>query len=384
MPKQDKQHPRWIFQSSVLGTPVRVVETPRCTISSYRLKSTGAISKNTVKSEIKKSSVDSYEIDSIWKPYRIDTKEKRPVLKICRTKNEKTKISDNNIKKLIWLSAFNLLLFLLFVGLYLISISYLPYNNQIEEEGSQNSVDVYRQGNEFQWAMFYFWKNHVELKNLEKKLCVFGSGLAEVKQKLSKAEATAKRYQSIASYQKDVLEDVYGSSADFAAEMSGGRILATPDTETYYPTPGAAMLWGFQIRTRVFSNPSVILKGMLQPGDCWAFHGDVGSVVIKLARPVQVSAVTLEHIPQVLSIHGNIKSAPRHFQLYGTNMSMDSYELLGDFEYHKGGPSRQTFYVDAKQKTLHKYFEAVKMQFLSNYGNHDYTCIYRVRVHGQL
>lgn len=51
------------------------------------------------------------------------------------------------------------------------------------------------------------------------------------------------------------------------------------------------------------------------PGECWAFEGSVGDVVIKLAVPSIVTGFTLEHIPKIVSRYDHIDSAPKHFQV---------------------------------------------------------------------
>ena len=53
------------------------------------------------------------------------------------------------------------------------------------------------------------------------------------------------------------------------------------------------------------------------PGQCWAFRGSQGSVVINLSSPIIMRAVTLEHIPASLAPDGSISSAPKKFEVYG-------------------------------------------------------------------
>ena len=55
------------------------------------------------------------------------------------------------------------------------------------------------------------------------------------------------------------------------------------------------------------------------PGECWAFRGSQGSVVISLSSTVSVMAVSLEHIPASLAPDGSITSAPRDVQIFGLN-----------------------------------------------------------------
>ncbi|KAG7276519.1 hypothetical protein CRUP_014260, partial [Coryphaenoides rupestris] len=52
------------------------------------------------------------------------------------------------------------------------------------------------------------------------------------------------------------------------------------------------------------------------PGNCWAFKGSQGYLVIKLSLRVQPTAFYLEHIPKTMSPTGSITSAPRNFSVY--------------------------------------------------------------------
>lgn len=51
------------------------------------------------------------------------------------------------------------------------------------------------------------------------------------------------------------------------------------------------------------------------PGECWAFEGSVGDVVIQLVSPAVLTGFTMEHIPKLVSPYGNIDSAPYQFQV---------------------------------------------------------------------
>lgn len=68
------------------------------------------------------------------------------------------------------------------------------------------------------------------------------------------------------------------------------------------------------------------------PGDCWAFEGSVGDVVIKLVGPAVITGFTVEHISKLVSPYGNIDSAPNKFQVlvrfsYYANYYMNSSNL---------------------------------------------------------
>lgn len=62
--------------------------------------------------------------------------------------------------------------------------------------------------------------------------------------------------------------------------------------------------------------PTVILEPDVFPGNCWAFEGDQGQVVIRLPGRVQLSDITLQHPPPSVAHTGGANSAPRDFAVY--------------------------------------------------------------------
>lgn len=59
-----------------------------------------------------------------------------------------------------------------------------------------------------------------------------------------------------------------------------------------------------------------MLQPGVHPGECWAFSGSQGFLVIKLSGLVQIAAFSLEHIPRSLSPYGRIDSAPKDFTVW--------------------------------------------------------------------
>lgn len=64
------------------------------------------------------------------------------------------------------------------------------------------------------------------------------------------------------------------------------------------------------------------------PGNCWAFEGDQGQVVIRLPGSVQLSDITLQHPPPSVAHTGGASSAPRDFAVY---VSGTDAKEVGDF-----------------------------------------------------
>ncbi|KAL7058174.1 hypothetical protein AAHC03_016857 [Spirometra sp. Aus1] len=167
---------------------------------------------------------------------------------------------------------------------------------------------------------------------------------------------------------------------DFALGSAGGTVVHTRCTRTYNKGSTAFSVFGiplFYIR----NSPNTILEPSNQPGDCWAFEGTEGQAVIRLAVPVHISGVSLEHIPRSLSLHGNINSAPREFQIKALDSEYsESGELLGTFKYDETSTPIQFFPVQPKNAS--KPVQFIEFAVLNNYGNPEYTCVYRLRVHG--
>jgi Sad1 / UNC-like C-terminal len=188
--------------------------------------------------------------------------------------------------------------------------------------------------------------------------------------------------------------------------------------------------------------PETVLYPDTYPGSCWPMAGTKGHLTIELPYPVLVESVTIDHASPLLLVANNDSnerlssraSAPRGMSLFGyppCDKKCDGFSFdfrkkdhLLDFEYNmeKGGTGLhiQTFTVskNVASVTLHsplgledglptagscsappesaaeagaasctadipKGSAAVELKIHSNWGNEDYTCIYRVRIHGR-
>ena len=115
------------------------------------------------------------------------------------------------------------------------------------------------------------------------------------------------------------------------------------------------------------------------PGQCYAFKGSQGFIVIQLAGPVTISGFTVEHIPKSLSPTNSIDSAPKEFSVHGLNSPTEEGFHYGNFIYKDNDESLQYFPV---ANYTQQSFQYVELKVYSNHGNMQYTCLYRFRVHG--
>ncbi|XP_072299441.1 SUN domain-containing protein 1 isoform X2 [Eucyclogobius newberryi] len=167
---------------------------------------------------------------------------------------------------------------------------------------------------------------------------------------------------------------------DFALESGGGSILSTRCSETYETKTALMSLFGLPLW--YFSqSPRAVIQPDVYPGNCWAFKGSQGYLVIRLSMRVLPTSFCVEHIPKALSPTGNITSAPRNFTVYGLdNEYQEEGKLLGNYIYQEDGDSLQSFPV---MEPNDKAFQIIEVRVLSNWGHPEYTCLYRFRVHGE-
>ncbi|CAO3644247.1 unnamed protein product [Cunninghamella blakesleeana] len=217
---------------------------------------------------------------------------------------------------------------------------------------------------------------------------------------------------SLQHYHQDVL-----NLPDYALALRGGRILPGYTSPTFIKgAKGYFSKWWLK-RTRMHPSPLLaITPNAYYAGHCWPMDGDQGSLGIHLSEPISITNVTLEY-PSQNVLNYKMSSAPREMELWGLKkingyslISKDKKKMnihdqlkklnqpfenhqqkedhmnaiyLGSFIYDiKQSPSSiQTFQLD---HTNHPIFEGAVLRVLSNWGNEDHTCIYRIRIHGNV
>jgi hypothetical protein len=176
------------------------------------------------------------------------------------------------------------------------------------------------------------------------------------------------------------------AAADFASESVGGSILFTQCTENYDDHSKWFTVFNWPVK-RLTVSPRVVIQNSVEPGNCWSFKGHTADLFIKLAAKITPQSFTIEHIPKELSITGNINSAPRNFSIYGYHskdeISVDKSILLGHYSYDSEVDKPiQLFNVQYPYNE--RGISVIEVKITSNSGNPDFTCLYKVRVHGKL
>lgn len=190
-------------------------------------------------------------------------------------------------------------------------------------------------------------------------------------------------------------------TADYALASAGAFVIEALTSLTYVENlPKRA------IHMKV---PAVALMPDVQAGYCWAMAGSQGTLGVALARVMVPRAFTIDHIAKPLSLQ--YSSAPKGVEVWGileeghdwhsvitTGRAAEvffgigrnhpfrdiSFGLLANFTYdiHALRPT-QTFQVLEGVGVGNPNVRGVVFKFRSNWGHDTYTCIYRVRAHGE-
>lgn len=204
--------------------------------------------------------------------------------------------------------------------------------------------------------------------------------------------------------------------ADFALYTGGGRVIPEYTSPTFSVSPVSGWRRMLGIGTVHGRAPAVALIPDINVGNCWPFAGSQGQIAVLLSRSVKVDSVTIDHASKEVAY--DLRAAPRKFAVWGLVEGADNLEklakynsemeaqsiggaegglseedgpqfrpariLLAEFEYDITGSSHiQTFTVPDRVREAGIDIGVVVFQIRSSWGDPNYTCLYRVRVHGE-
>lgn len=176
-----------------------------------------------------------------------------------------------------------------------------------------------------------------------------------------------------------------GLPPDYALASAGGKVLWTRPAQAR-----KLAMYTYGILTALKNRyalppaprqPSVMLDPDVSPGMCWAFPAnEKAEVVVRVARPVVINAVSVEHTPAMSAYYTN--SAPKNLRIsYVGNKDKssdpDAFKHLAQIRFNPDDKHIQTFQLPQSDTVA----KAVKFEITDNHGA-DVTCVYRLRVHG--
>jgi len=205
-----------------------------------------------------------------------------------------------------------------------------------------------------------------EVVELTKSLLVSWS------QNLTDSSVSLPQVSSLLESQLSVFSSDRTGQVDWASQALGGSIVSTPLTTTH-PTPAQVFtILGVPVWS-VSSSPSLLLRPVAGPGQCWAYSGQAGQVVIRLGKVVRVTGVTIEHVRP----SPDMSSAPRDIVVF--DHVTDTPLVNITYSINESSSSVQTFPLPSPTKLA-----LLRLHISNNWGHKEFTCFYRVRVHGEL
>ncbi len=170
---------------------------------------------------------------------------------------------------------------------------------------------------------------------------------------------------------------------DFALESAGSSVISSRCSSSYNKGQPKARLFGIIPLPYYHNSPRLAIQPQVLPGECWAFKGSKGKLTVRLALKILPTSFSIEHIPLVLVPNGKIDSAIHDFSVYGyRDEASKNSSLLGNYKYEANSPEYLQYFP--VQVELDETFQVIEFIIASNHGNKEYTCVYRVRVHGVL
>ncbi|PVG04261.1 hypothetical protein CPB86DRAFT_778529 [Serendipita vermifera] len=219
------------------------------------------------------------------------------------------------------------------------------------------------------------------------------------------------------------------AKADYAGYFSGARVIPQLTTQTYKIEDRSFWgRWGVFGSTATEGRPPVTaLHPDIHVGNCWPFKGSSGQIGVMLSRSIIISEVTIDHAAKEVAF--DVRSAPKKMELWGlvdgaenvrkvaeyhrrreqryrdlvnaanregrtppppedpypSTLPPDAHYLrLAQFSYDVNAPSHiQTFSVPQEIQDLGVDIGIVVLMVRSNWGEPNWTCLYRLRVHGR-
>ncbi|OCF41302.1 hypothetical protein I317_04873 [Kwoniella heveanensis CBS 569] len=196
-------------------------------------------------------------------------------------------------------------------------------------------------------------------------------------------------------YSKDTI-----ARTDFALFTAGARVIPHLTSDTLVLSTASKLgRWVMGSKDVQGRPPATALHPDISVGSCWPFQGSEGSLGVMLTRRVRVGDVTIEHAPSDLAL--DTSTAPKSIQVMGVLDNEEDrsklaqywerrgdaeptpdYLPLGTITYDPSSISHiQTFPVPSDIQELDIKVGVVVFKVESNYGG-SFTCLYRVRVHG--
>ncbi len=242
----------------------------------------------------------------------------------------------------------------------------------------------------------------VSVGGLAERLTVLETGVSSLRETVVYSSTSASRQETTAPPPERMV--------NFFATGLGVVVDPYYTSPTMYPPS----TWKQDVANRVFflgrpipNAPIAALEGWADIGDCWcSAHSKDGKaqLAVLMPRPIYPTKITVDHIPATATL--DVGAAPRDMELWAQILDEDArgqmirsqaeevepvkslgptFVRIANWQYDIHAASNvQTFDVDVDMRSFGAGINRAVVRAKSNDGTSEYTCLYRVRLHGEL
>ena len=187
---------------------------------------------------------------------------------------------------------------------------------------------------------------------------------------------------------------------NYASLSVGGRTIEALTSVAYSPLSLRNYLVFFSWLGRRGNSPALALTDGMKPGQCWVFYGDTRQLGIQLTHAIRVSHLTVGHPSK-----SPTTSAPKNLILWGLKPADSELCITSagvgdvgtptaDFGSAYCGICLLSGIYELSNSMLYQnfttrasvdrglYFDRMIVQIVGNWGNADFTCMYRIQIYG--
>ncbi|KAI8068428.1 hypothetical protein BC940DRAFT_299058 [Gongronella butleri] len=212
--------------------------------------------------------------------------------------------------------------------------------------------------------------------------------------------------QKVRQWVQDALYKYHndGTDADYALHSRGARIMDEWTSPTHNLGKGMRMRAWYWLAGHLV-DPTTAIRPATHVGHCWPMEGSNGAIGIRLAQPIAIESISIDHpaaahlpsSPRDLEVWGVRKAKGNDMHnLYGYNNKKNDHALLNNLQNNPnmlflGNISHDPKLAIQNHDIAPRYtlpnptktaMDGIVLRVINNHGHNDYTCLYRVRVHG--
>ncbi|KAJ3452421.1 klaroid isoform a-related [Anaeramoeba flamelloides] len=178
-----------------------------------------------------------------------------------------------------------------------------------------------------------------------------------------------------------IIQDTDETLVDYASINLGAKVVKEHSSATYKEAqPITRPLQWINSKLSSYPKHEAALDSSLRLGDCWPFSGSNGNLTVQLAHTVSIDSFAIDH--SLETKYEKNSSAPKnlrifYYDLHDKDLQSPKLILNDEFDFDSGFSKK--IYYQGKKEIISR---VIKLEILDNYGNQNWTCLYRFRVYG--